>query len=88
MELVKAKTDIFALNLVQRGACFIVINDNGMFEFYPSRFIGYVNNYLEIHRHNDDKDGRDTNPAISKILGMKPIQNEFFEQENYKYCKN
>jgi hypothetical protein len=77
----------YALRLVQRGACFVVLKDNGVYKFYPSRFIGYINNNLERHIHNNDKDGKDTNPTISNILGTKPIQNELLEQEYYKYCK-
>ena len=36
--------------------------------FYPSRFTGYAGNTMEWHLASDKKDGKETNPAISKPL--------------------
>ena len=59
----------FALNLIKKGTCFIAIEKAEGYMFYPSRSIGYKNNTMENHLNNDEKDGRETNPAISTILG-------------------
>ena len=54
----------FAVALVKRGACFLAIKKNDGFRFYPSRFIGYMNNDMNKHKANIYKDGKITNPAI------------------------
>ena len=41
---------------------------------------------MVIHINNGIKDGKGTNPAISKILGMKPEQNLEYDKEYYKFC--
>jgi hypothetical protein len=78
----------FALQLIKRGTCFVVVEENNNnYKFYPSRFIGYKGNSMDNHLNNDKKDGRDTNPAISNIIGHKPIPNEFLNNEYVKYCE-
>lgn len=59
--------------------------DNG-YKFYPSRFIGYVNNSMDAHARNQEKDGKVTNPAITDIIGTKPQLNETLEDEYKEYC--
>ena len=59
----------FALNLVKKGTCFVAVKENGTYKFYPSRFVGYFNNNMDAHQNNNNKDGRETNPAISTVLG-------------------
>ena len=42
-----SKTDpeySFAIDLVKRGICFVVVKENGVHRFYPSRFVGYADN--------------------------------------------
>ena len=58
----------YALDLVKRGTCFLAIEDEGEYLFYPSRFIGYYNNSMVQHENNGDKDGRVTNPAIAAAI--------------------
>ena len=55
--------------------------------FAPSRLIGYVDNNFEKHAANEEKDGRDTNPAISVILGSDPLANAELEQAYQEYCR-
>jgi len=65
----------------------VAVRDYGTYKFYPSRFIGYLDNSMDAHLSNVEKDGKETNPAISKILGGKPLSNPIFNQEYAKYCE-
>lgn len=78
----------FGLGLVKKGTCFVAINENGSFKFYPSRFIGYVGNSMHAHLNNENKDGKETNPTISEILGSKPIANPVLENLYHEYCES
>lgn len=60
---------------------------SGAYKFYPSRFIGYADNSMDAHLNNVEKDGKETNPAISKILGAKPSINSILNQEYARYCE-
>lgn len=85
-----SKTDpeySFGLGLVKRGICFVTVNENGSYKFYPSRFIGYINNSMEAHLNNQYKDGRETNPTISLILASKPVPNKVLEKHYKEYCQ-
>lgn len=77
----------YAISLIKNGFCFAAIRHNNAFRFYPSRFMGYKNNSHTLHIRNHLKDGRKTNPAISKILGQN-IFIEELETEYLKYCKS
>lgn len=77
----------YAVNLIKRGTCFVAIRqEDNEYHFYPSRFIGYLKNTMNTHMNNAYKDGKETNPAISKIIGCKPSENEELEAEYKKYC--
>ena len=77
----------FYLKIIERGICFVVSNLDGQLVFGPSRFIGYLNNSREAHLANEQKDGRETNPRISKILGGLPEQDDTLEEEYKKFCE-
>lgn len=77
----------FSLNLIKKGVCFVALKNENSYSFYPSRFIGYVNNTMQEHQNNDTKNGRETNPAISKILGTKPVSNPTIDAEYDAYCQ-
>lgn len=77
----------FALNLIKNGTCFVAMKDSNAYRFYPSRFIGYAGNSMDAHLNNIEKDGKETNPAISKILGAKPSVNSILNQEYARYCE-
>ena len=77
----------FALGLVKRGICFIAKASDHGYRFYPSRFIGYLNNTMTAHENNEWKDGKETNPAISKILGCKPAPDAELDQAYQQYCE-
>lgn len=78
----------FALNLIKRGTCFVAIEEDGTYKFYPSRFMGYANNTMDSHLNNKMKDGRDTNFIISEILGKKPMANHILNNSYREYCKS
>jgi len=65
-------------SLIQRGRTFLPYLANDGLAFAPSRFIGYIENSLQKHESNTEKDGRLTNPRIAKILSDRfssPISN-------------
>ena len=76
----------YARSLIKKGTCFFVIKENNSYKFYPSRFIGYINNSKIKHESSCYKDGRITNAAIYNILREKPLNNIFYENEYLKYC--
>ena len=77
----------YALDLVKRGTCFLAIEDEGEYRFYPSRFIGYYNNSMVQHENNGDKDGRITNPAIAAAIHQgNPTPNPELDAVYKKYC--
>ncbi|MCI5145401.1 MAG: HNH endonuclease [Candidatus Electrothrix sp. AR3] len=71
----------FATKLIKKGVCFVAYKIEDEFRFSPSRYVGYSKNTMQ--RHSDYKylDGKETNPAINKILGHKAIQNSEIEKE-------
>ena len=77
----------FALDLVRRGRTIVIYKVNGENHFAPSRFIGYKNNTQDRHISNLEKDGRETNPIISEIIG-KYFQNPKTEQKFITYCES
>ncbi|MBR3747778.1 MAG: hypothetical protein IKP64_03130 [Selenomonadaceae bacterium] len=77
----------YALDKIKRGTCFIAQKCGDAYKFYPSRFVGYVNNSMTLHEKNDSKDGRETNDAISKILERKPLANDVLEKFYKNYCE-
>lgn len=79
---------IYAKKRVKMGTCFIAVHTENGFRFYPSRFIGYAENTMDKHERNYEKDGTQTNPAISQILGASPKPNTALENEYQKYCES
>ena len=77
----------FALDLIKRGTCFIAVKTNSGYRFYPSRFIGYVSNTMDKHMNYEYKDGKETTPAITKILNQKDVPNPTLDHEYRMYCE-
>ena len=77
----------FAEDLVRRGKTICVYKVEGKDHFSPSRFLGYKKNNMNAHLMNSEKDGRDTNPVIDKILGNsfsnETIELKFLDYINY-----
>ena len=78
----------YALDKIKLGICFIADNSSREYKFYPSRFIGYSNNSMNKHENNTEKDGRETNPAISKILNYKLSTDTCLEEKYKAYCQS
>lgn len=78
----------FALLLIKRGTCFVALQKDNGYVFYPSRFVGYKDNNMDAHLNNESKDGRETNPALSEMLGSKPVFNRELEGEYRNYCES
>lgn len=78
----------YALNLIKRGTCFVAVKqDDGEYRFYPSRFIGYVDNTMNKHENNPYKDGRETNFAISSAVGSKPQIDPALDSIYQQFCE-
>ena len=75
----------FAYDMVRRGKTIVVYKVNGENHFAPSRFIGYKNNCMDCHLENDDKDGRETNPVIDKLIG-RSFANDLTDSKFVDYC--
>lgn len=76
----------FALERIKLGTCFIAVKVQNGYRFYPSRFVGYIDNSRADHEFDYFKDGMETNRAIQKILEKKPVFSQDLEDEYYKYC--
>ncbi len=76
----------YAIARIKRGTCFVVEKVGNEYRFYPSRFIGYKNNSIRNHSINDSKDGRETNKAISDLLGSRPQPNNVLNDLYITYC--
>lgn len=72
---------------VELGICFIAYDTDLGTAFAPSRFIGYADNSFKDHSVNSEKDGKETNPIISKILNSNPTPDEELESLYQSYCK-
>lgn len=78
----------YALNLIKRGTCFVAVQSNGEYKFYPSRFVGYQENSMLKHENNEWKDGRETNASIGNVLGVgDPIPSRTLEAIYRDYCE-
>ena len=73
--------------LIGRGKCFVPYTAKDGLAFVPSRFAGYVKNDLATHQKNRDKiDGKETNPALSKIFRSQPRVDESLERHYLSFC--
>lgn len=77
---------LYCSDLIRKGSCFIAYKIGNELRFAPSRYIGYANNSIESHIE-DAGDGRDTNPAISKLLG-KLTEDSELEVQYLEYCRS
>lgn len=88
---IESRTDpeySYALDLIKRGICFVAIQMNGEYKFYPSRFVGYQNNSRLKHMNNRWRDGRETNPEISYVLKVgEPLPDIELEVLYREYCE-
>lgn len=71
---------------IARGRVFVTYIVDGKYHFAPSRFVGYKDNTLVKHQNNEEKDGRITTPAITKILGSRTFDPRL-EEAYLMYCE-
>ncbi len=76
----------YAKDRIKMGKSFAYRIIDGEYHFYPSRFIGYINNNMVDHKA-DKGSGRFTNCEITKILNTKLEENEILEKEYLKYLR-
>lgn len=78
-----------AIELLRNGKSIVVGNMGGRLAFAPSRFLGYQDNDIDQHiEERSNRDGKETNPAIKKALGVEKSQNAPAESEFLRYCSN
>lgn len=78
----------YAASLIKRGACFLVIQTSEGYRFYPSRFIGYKDNTMNKHKANNYKDGKITNPVITRITKTDLRSDDYLEREYIGFCES
>ena len=73
----------WAVERIKQGQSFIAVKTKEGYKFYPSRFVGYVNNTMNRHKTaiegcniRDERDGKETNQSITKILGQNKINDD------------
>jgi len=77
-----------AIELIRKGRVLYPIQYDGFLAFVPSKFIGYARNSVEKHmRKKAGLDGKETNVAVSRILG-KPAADEYVENCFKEYCRS
>lgn len=76
----------FAVELIRSGTCFVVTTRGAAILFAPSRFVGYAQNSRHDHGTNEDKDGRETNAALERLLRKPPLHNAVLEQQYDQFC--
>jgi putative restriction endonuclease len=74
------------LALIKRGTCFLPYESSLGLAFAPSRFVGYINNKIESHADNPNRDGRKTNAALNELLGIRPRMHKVLEQAYLDFC--
>ncbi len=77
----------FAKGLIKRGTCFVIVDSGEEPFFAPSRFTGYVDNSRLSHLAYYEKDGRETNDAISILFGNKTAPNDSIDSEYCSFCE-
>lgn len=83
------KGDNRAIELLRNGKSIVVGNMGGRLAFAPSRFLGYQDNDIDQHiEERSNRDGKETNPAIKKALGVEKSPNAPAESEFLRYCAN
>jgi len=79
----------FYKRLIERGRCFVAYERNNELHFAPSRFMGYANNNMEDHKQairEGERDGRDTNPVLDRVIGQPHEANQHLEMEFIAFC--
>src|SRR5262249_43984065 len=82
-----AREQEFAKSLLKRAICIVSSTRGGQELFGPSRFVGYAGNTLKKHQDNLYKDGKETNAAISGVLGQSPAKSQSLDARYQDFCR-
>ncbi len=77
----------FAKDLFYRPKCIVLISREGRILAGPSRFVGYAASTCESFFANEGKDGKETNWAITNILGTAPVADPALEEKYQEFCR-
>jgi hypothetical protein len=77
----------YSRSLIKNGRCFVAYRYRGRTFFGPSRYVGYVDNALDVHDGDDDKDGRTTNRAIERVLNSRFEPNAALDAQYSEFCR-
>ena len=72
--------------LIRRGVCLVVLRRGQRPLFGPSRFVGYARNSIAAHEANLQRDGRETNVALTQVPGCRPRADRRLEQHCRALC--
>lgn len=76
------------VELIHKGRCLLPYEHKGALRFAPSRFVGYVGNTLGKHiAGTEGRDGRETNVALSKVLGLALTEDQDIELKFVEFCR-
>jgi hypothetical protein len=78
----------FAEDKMRFGKCFAAMQSDGQWVFAPSKFVGYASNSKECYEANiENIDGRESNKAIEKVLGVTCETNDNLNEAFQSYCQ-
>jgi glycerol-3-phosphate dehydrogenase len=77
----------FARELLRKARCVVLARRNGQLLIGSSRFVGYAMMTRERFNAHINKDGRETNVAISQLLGSGPVEDSALEAEYQAFCQ-
>ena len=77
----------FARELVKKGRSMIIYKVKGQNHFAPSRFVGFKKNSRVAHIENENRESRDTAPALQSLIG-KPFTHAAIEKEFNDYANS
>jgi putative restriction endonuclease len=78
-----------AKDLVRKGKSIVVGAFASELAFGPSRFLGYIGNDIDQHiSMRSERDGKETNPAIDRVLGFGKTTNASAEAAFIAYCRS
>jgi 5-methylcytosine-specific restriction enzyme A len=83
----------FLRGRTKNGKLFVVLKKNGQYLFSPSKFAGYRGNNKSIHLADlENRDGRNTNKALDKLLGkhldFQDSRHAKIDAAFLQYCQN
>ncbi|WP_065218558.1 MULTISPECIES: HNH endonuclease [Butyricimonas] len=85
------KLQLEMIELIRGGHKFVSYKVYNEWHFVPSKYIGYKNNNLKVHKANKKAHsitGSKTNRFITKVLEIKHQPNEVLEKAYHQFCQH